>query len=81
MQLGNLSQNLSTINFSELSKFIFKVLKYLKVKAHNEYNNEGTQFKGSISTESFCMFMHFYSASFSMKTCFYETSNVFYLEH
>ena len=48
MQLGNLSQNLSTINFSELSKFIFKVLKYLTVKAHNEYNNEGTQFKGSI---------------------------------
>ena len=29
----------------------------------------------------FCMFPHFYGASFLIKTCFYETSNVFYLKY
>ena len=34
-----------------------------------------------ISMKRFRMFMHFYAASFSIKACFYETSNIFYLKH
>ena len=34
-----------------------------------------------IGIKRFCMFTHFHAVSFSIKTCFYETSNIFYLEY
>ena len=38
------------------------------------------QFAVLITIKRFCMFLHCYTSSFSIKTCFYETSNAFYLE-
>ena len=45
MKLVELSQSLSTINFSTLS---FQSSKNIKVKVQSEYRNKRTQFKGSI---------------------------------
>ena len=44
------------------------------------YKNENCQFATLISMKSFRMFTHFCAALFSIKTCFYETSSVFYLK-
>ena len=38
---------------------------------------DNSQFAALVSMERFCMFKHFYAASFSIKTCFYQTSSVF----
>ena len=45
------------------------------------YRNDNFQFLALISMESFRIFTAFYEALFSIKTCFYETTNIFYLDY
>ena len=57
-----------------ITNFYFK-------KRRSWYKNNNRQLVVLISMERFRMFMltHFYEASFSIKTCFYATDNIFYL--
>ena len=51
------------------------------MKTANWYKNDNSQFIALISMRRFRMFTHIYAASFTMKTCFNESSNVYYLKH
>ena len=45
------------------------------------YRNYNFQFLALTSMESFRIFTDFHEALFSIKTCFYETTNIFYLDY
>ena len=47
MEHASLWQSLATINFIRLSTF--PTSKNMKLKAHNEYHNDSTQVKGSMT--------------------------------
>ena len=51
--------------------------KFLFLKRQIWYKKDNCQFAAVINMEIFCLLTHFYAASFSIKTRFYETSSVF----
>ena len=51
------------------------------VKPRSCYKSCDSQFVALFSVIRFYMFMQFYAVSFSIKTWFYETTNIFYLEY
>ena len=50
--------------------------KFLFWKRQRWYKNDNSKFAAFICMKCFGMFPHFYAASFSIKSCFYENSNV-----
>ena len=80
----NMKDNVEVIYFHVKRRgaqcFVFVQITSEKYNLNFYFENgkiDGFQFVFFISMERFCMLMHFYAASFSIKTCFYETTNVF----
>ena len=55
--------------------------KFLFWKWWSLQKNDNSQFVALISMKPFRFFTHFYSASLSINTCFYETNSISYLEN
>ena len=55
--------------------------KFLFWKQRNWCKNVNCHFIALIIMKRFLKFMYLYVASFSIRTCFYETSSVFYLKY
>ena len=68
------------IKFMCMQSLVFVYHKFLLWKQQSWYKNDNCQFVVLICMKRFCIFMHFYLATLSIKTCFHETSNV-YLEN
>ena len=80
----HMKDNVKVIDFdikarSEQS-LVFSEIAFEKDTANFNFENEEDNKKILISNKRFRIFTHFYTAFLSIKTCFYEISNGFYLD-
>ena len=80
----HMKDNVKVIHFDIKARseqnLVFAQIAFEKDTANFYFENEEVNIKTLISIKRFRIFTHFYTTLHSIRTCFYEISNGFYLE-